>query len=146
VSGLEIKDLFAAAETAAAPLPYDPNEARAEYIKRMEAEGCRVVFPSDDELQVDIDTDEHYAAFLKSWAIFERDVELFYVEKPTYVERPSRSGLPSRHITVKLPFDVTSEQRIAWQAALGSDPVRELLSMLRDMRGDEHPTLFVEAK
>lgn len=30
------------------------------------------------------------------------------------------------------------------EAALGSDPMRELLSSIRLMRGDVHPTLFVE--
>jgi hypothetical protein len=125
---------------------YDPNETRQGYIARMEAEGYRVVFPADNELQVDIDSDEQYAAFNKSWPIFCRDTQHYALEFPGKRETPSRSGLPRRHITVTLPFEVTPEQRIAWQAALGSDPVRELLSMLRLQRGDEHPTLFVEAK
>jgi hypothetical protein len=27
---------------------------------------------------------------------------------------------------------------------LGSDPIREILSAIRIVKGDEHPTLFVE--
>jgi hypothetical protein len=124
---------------------YDPNETRLDYIKRMEAEGNRIVLPADDELLIDLDSQEHIDAFKKSWPIFERDVLLHVGIAPTYTSAPSRSGPPRTHVTVKLPFEiVTPEERIAWQAALGSDPVRELLSMLRDMRGDEHPTLFVE--
>lgn len=129
-------------------LPYDPNEERAAYIKRMEAEGNQIVLPAADELQVDIDDETQYAAFQKSWPIFEREISYWTAgTAPTYTESPSRSGLPSRHITVKLPFEVSDPQeRIAWQASLGSDPARELLSMLRCLRGDIHPTLFVEAK
>lgn len=124
---------------------YDPNETREDYIARMEAEGFVVRYPDTDELYIDIDDEQQYAAFLKSWAIFERDMAgVQMLGKPTYTETPSRSGLPSRHIIVALPFEVTDEERIMWQAALGSDPVRELLSALRHQRGDVHPTLFVE--
>lgn len=126
---------------------YDGNELREAYVQRMKDEGFDVVLPADDELLVDIDDEAQYAAFQKSWPIFERDIALIFAYAPTYVERPSRSGLPSRHITVRLPFEIHDPmERIAWQGALGSDPCRELLSAIRSTRGDIHPTLFVEAK
>ena len=123
----------------------DSNETRKAYMARMIEEGNKIVLPADDELQVDIDDELQYANFQRCWPIFERDIGAWFMDAPTYTEAPSRSGLPSRHITVKLPFTIESpEERIAWQAALGSDPVRELLSALRSQRGDECPTLFVE--
>lgn len=122
---------------------YDMNEAREAYMLRVELEGKTVVLPADNQLQIDIDSEEHYVAFLRSAEVVLRnwsDACEIEIE-----EHPSTSGLPRRHITLTLPFAVESWQRIALQAALGSDPVRELLSGTRLMRGDIHPTLFVES-
>lgn len=119
----------------------DPNETRDAYVKRVEAEGFKVVFPADDELQVDIDNETHYDAFKRSWEIFSRDEP-----GATMEEHPSKSGLPSRHVTITLPYIVDEWQRIALQAALGSDPVRELLSAMRLQNGVRPATLFCEVK
>lgn len=121
-------------------LDYDINEARDDYLRKMRNSGRVIVVPSDMELQIDIDSDEHYAAFQRAIACIERN-EVFQFEA---VEKVSSSGLPHRHITVHLPFQVEPWQRIALQAALGSDPMRELMSAVRMLKGDVHPTLFVE--
>jgi len=121
---------------------YDMDEAREAYMLRVELEGKTVVLPADNQLQIDIDSDEHYAVFMRSAEVLLRnwgDTCEIEVE-----EHPSSSGMPCRHITLTLPFTVEPWQRIALQAALGSDPVRELLSATRLIRGDIHPTLFVE--
>jgi hypothetical protein len=44
---------------------------------------------------------------------------------------PSRSGLPKRHITVTLVDPVSQIERLALQAMLGSDRVRELLGYVQ---------------
>jgi len=128
-------------EPMIAKIASDPNETREAYIARVEAEGFVIVYPADNELQVDIDNDTHYEAFLRSWAIFGRDVP-----EATMLEHESKSGYPRRHITVSLPFKVNPWQRIALQGALGSDPVRELLSAMRLHNGSEPATLFCERK
>lgn len=61
-----------------------------------------------------------------------------------------KGGQTVRYVSVeqavwKALQNQSTGQRIAWQAALGSDPVRELLSAIRHYKGDPHPTLFVEA-
>lgn len=121
---------------------YDGNsETREAYITRMEAEGHKVIKPAANELLIDIDSDDQHEQFLYGLQVLERNGI-----KPVKIdERPSRSGLPCRHITVTLGFDVEPWQRIAWQGALGSDPVRELVSAIRLRCGDVHPTLFVES-
>jgi hypothetical protein len=119
----------------------DPNETREQYVARIEAEGFKAVYPADNELFVDIDTDAQHEAFGRSWAILSRDIP-----EATVSEHPSKSGLPCRHITVKLPFTVTPWERIAFQGALGSDPVRELLSAMRLRNGSEPATLFCEKR
>ncbi len=121
---------------------YDPNVEREEYIKEMKSKGFEIVIPSDNELQIDIDTDEQYERFNFMWPKF---CDNFHFAK--YTMNPSRNGLPGRHITVTVDDRVTNfsdDERIGWQAILGSDPLRELLSMVRFRRGDEYPTLFVE--
>lgn len=121
---------------------YDMNEAREIFIARVESEGFRVVLPNDNELQIDIDDDAHYATFLRNLESVARNVEdaaEWHMES-----HPSKSGLPRQHITIQLPLRIEPWQRIAMQAALGSDPMRELLSAIRLQRGDVHPTLFVE--
>lgn len=125
-------------------LDYNMNELRESFISRMKAEGYDIVYPAANELQIDIDSDEQYAVFKQAIACVNRNWE--EIGEVTYEEHPSKSGFPSRHITAKMPFDVEPWQRIALQAALGSDPIRELLSATRMLRGDIHPTLFVELK
>lgn len=121
---------------------YDLNEAREIFIARVESEGFRVVLPADNELQIDIDNGLHYATFLRNLESLARNME--DADEWLIEMHPSKSGPPRRHITIQLPGTVTPWQRIALQAALGSDPMRELLSSIRLMRGDVHPTLFVE--
>lgn len=123
-------------------IAYDPNEARADFIKRTEAEGFVISYPEADELQIDIDSEEQYETCMKAIDMFCANMD----HALTYDEAPSRSGLPRRHIRIRMPFDMTPWQRIALQASFGSDFQRELLSCIRVLRGDEHPTIFVEKK
>ena len=122
----------------------DPStgiDTSADFIKLVEEEGGKVVIAAKDELQIDLDTEEDYKRWLRSSEIFFR-----YVDITKVMVTPSYSGLPHRHITIKLPFKVGRWQRLALQAALGSDPIRELLSSIRYMEGDKYPTLFRENK
>lgn len=119
---------------------YDPDQAYESYVATVEEKGGRVVLPGQQELQIDLDSAEAWETFLARWQGF---MEPNY-PAAGYVAAPSRSGLPKRHVTVTMPFPVTEAERIAWQAALGSDWLRELLSLRRLNNGWEHPTLFAE--
>lgn len=103
-------------------------------------DGMVLVFPLDNELQIDIDD-------LSSYCIFESQFRILEENFPgcTFEEHFSKSGPPKKHITVKLPFDVEDAlERIGLQAALGSDFKRELLSLINHRRGQSKPTLFLE--
>ena len=121
----------------------DPNETREAFMKRVEVEGLIVCLPEKDELMIDIDNEQQYEVFLRSFEIMERE---FNDDALTLmkVESPSKSGLPCRHIRIHTGRNLSDVERIAWQAALGSDPIREILSMIRWMRHDFQPTLLVE--
>lgn len=128
------------------------DETREAYAKRMEADGFKIVYPAANELQIDIDTEEQYALLLKQVEVFNRNYKApfdgdLHCSPPIQLKVwPSTSGKPERrHASIALPFNVDRWQRIAWQAAFGSDPLREMLSLFRALGGDETPGLFVEA-
>lgn len=120
------------------------DELREKFISRMEAEGYKVIYPEENQLLIDIDSYEGHSIFHRAMAAYKRNMEGFGEIK--FEQRPSSSGYPHMHITVTLPFKVDPWQRIALQAAFGSDPMRELLSITRLMKGDSHPTILVEKK
>lgn len=122
----------------------DPDlaEPRQAFIERVRAEGHEVRTPLANQLFIDIDSEEAYECFHHALDVMHRNG----IDPLSWDERESSSGLPNRHIVVNLPFDVDPYARIAWQAALGSDPVRELVSCLRLHKGVIFPTLFVERK
>ena len=118
----------------------DLTESRESFCARMEKEGLRVVIPADDELLIDIDTPEQAATFDRMFPILRRDYKAERIRRT-----PSRSGLPREHIVVRLPgVTLDPVTRIALQASLGSDPMREFLSVGRVRRGELPATILIE--
>ena len=68
------------------------NEAREAYMTRVEAEGCRVVLPCECQLQIDIDSADHYEVFLQSARVVLRNWDC--ATDITIEDRPSRCRLP----------------------------------------------------
>ena len=108
-------------------------------IAEAEGSGLKTVFPKANELFIDIDDDDAYNRFNEVVQILTR-----YTYVHDINTTPSKSGLPRRHVVVTLNGDVSDLERIALQAALGSDGKREMLSYMRLKGGDPHPTLFFE--
>jgi hypothetical protein len=117
----------------------DLNLSSAEGIKIAEANGMIASFPLPHQLFLDIDDEAGYKMFLshKTYLLEHFGMKNFHV-------RPSKSGLPKRHIIVNLNRDLTPTERIALQACLGSDRKREILSLVRVGRNDPHATLFFD--
>lgn len=116
-------------------------------------EGKIVDFPDGDTLQVDLDDDAsekrmNEAMSLlqikcrQSWDPSSPDGGSSPDPDPVVVVTASRSG--HKHARIKLPFKVSALERIALQAALGSDYKREILSVFDLRRGDPTPTVFFE--
>lgn len=105
------------------------------------AKGCIVIEPKDNELFIDIDDEPsatHCIAGINRIKSRIKDLD--------YRQAPSPSGEPGRfHIVVTVPDRTfTQVERIAWQAALGSDRMRELNSLIDILDGDPLPTIFFE--
>lgn len=105
------------------------------------ARGCIVIEPNECELFIDIDDEAsatHCIAGINRIKARIKDID--------YRMSPSPSGSPGRfHIVVTVPGRVfTPIERVAWQAALGSDRMRELNSLCDILDGDPLPTIFFE--
>lgn len=105
-----------------------------------ERKGCEIRLPNADELFIDIDSDEDYRAFLEQLDIFKEHIEVLW-----WHATPSKSGGRRWHVVITLGFDVDDRERVIYQALLGSDRKRELLSWIRIVGShSQHPTLFFE--
>jgi hypothetical protein len=98
-----------------------------------------VLFPTDHELFLDIDTADDRATFERNRDLIDA---AYGIEK--VVQTYSRSGHCHLFITLREPVSVI--ERIALQAVLGSDRRREAHSMRRFFEGEATPTLFFERK
>ena len=100
-----------------------------------------IVYPKDDELFLDLDSDKAYGLFQNQLEMLRKFMNVINI-----TVNPSKSGLPHRHVTVQLGKDLSEAERIALQASLGSDRRCELLRYKLFLEHDEHPTLFLERK
>jgi hypothetical protein len=116
---------------------YDMSDEAAN--KAATKKGLVVVYPKDNQIQIDIDSEEAYKEYR---ARFEK---LFNDKIQTI---PSSSGLPNRHIYITFYnryTAFTAQERIHLQSVLGSDPMRELLDTKRLLEGmTDRPTRLFE--
>lgn len=111
-----------------------------EQAQKAAERGCTVRVPKDNELFIDIDNARDYARFKSV-------IELFNRVEPIkgWTESPSASGGQHRHIVVTLERSfIDHTDRIMFQAFLGSDLKREILSYERVKGGNPQPTVFFE--
>lgn len=112
------------------------------------SKSTRFVPARANELQIDIDSNAALNLFRAHWHIFNSRMAAY--RKPitslTTIE-PSPSGKRGHwHITITFQRALDPTTRIALQAVLGSDRMRELLSLCRLLNGSPIPTLFFEVK
>ena len=96
---------------------------------------CGVVVPNDDELQIDLDTPEAIAQYNTMMADFKDQLKVRELDSWA-----SKSG--NRHVVVQFPQAVSNEMRIALQACFGSDPKREILSLMRVLNGSKYTSVL----
>lgn len=113
---------------------------RRQYFEEAASNGFYPVVPNSNCCQIDIDNESQYNTFMKNRAVISRNCGW----EPELVSDEASRTKGHRHITVRMPFVMNDEERILWQALLGSDPTRELLSLLRSRRGLEMPIIFME--
>jgi hypothetical protein len=100
-----------------------------------------IFFPEPRQLFMDIDTVQQFETFTKNSEI------LMHKGKVEWKEYPSKTadGI-HKHIVVETATEWDASSRILMQACLGSDPTRELLSYMRLLEKDPHPTMLARPK
>lgn len=98
--------------------------------------GQVVRIPEANEVFLDLDTEEQYTQFGVQMAMLNRAMAKSNPASPAFFvlaeERPSRKGLPHRHVVVRCGRNLRSPwERLLLQAVLGSDPKREALGWAR---------------
>jgi hypothetical protein len=128
-------------------LDEDPDATAAE-------KNLDIRYANEDELLIDVDTEEAYESVKHRLGCIGNAIAPRMTEKhlakewnPMIREYPSKSGLPHRHLIITLPsWKMDKWERICLQFMLGSDFVREGLSVLEALIGQERPTYFFELK
>ena len=101
--------------------------------------GQQVVLPGDFDLFIDIDSEMDYQFLLNRLEDLKTHKEIT-ITMVGITE--SQSGLPHRHVYLRSSQAMSPLARIALQASLGSDRVREFLSILRIYKGGPGTTFF----
>ena len=100
--------------------------------------GLQCILPQSHEIQIDLDSNDdrgHMYAMIE--LLRQNGIELI-------IRRETRSRGGNAHIYIDAPRELSDIERIAFQACLGSDRKRELLSILRAWDGRFSPTAFFE--
>jgi len=101
-------------------------------------QGCCVLRGDPHHLLLDFDSAAMYKRFRQMYADFDR---FFPVDSMS--EWPSSSGGEHRHVLLRLKKPIKSAAlRSALQAALGSDPMREMFSAICILDGGQEPSLL----
>lgn len=123
--------------------PTGPQPWTDEYAQKKAAGlGCTVEYADEGTLQLDIDNEVDFTAFVEQLALL-RDLKIGF-DYIRWTCRPSRSG--NHHVTVRLTDPLPMTIRILLQACLGSDRKRELLAYAGMLKGQEHPILLFRPK
>ncbi len=124
---------------------YDMSDEAANKVAK--SRGLIVVYPKDNQIQIDIDGLLQYNEFKERLEkLFDAALDTDLYKISNIQEIPSTSGLPNRHIYITFQYKTfTPQERIWFQSVLGSDPMRELLDTKRLIGGmTDKPTRFFE--
>ena len=131
------------------PQEYAVNSGVSDHAKHVrtvlfndaEDDSWEVVLADDTMLLLDYDTPYIPNQFLRTLDILN---EAMGFREQKWKAYKSRSG--NTHVIVKLSQYLPVDQRIAWQAAFGSDLKREALHLLSNKRGDRNTMMLVMRK
>jgi hypothetical protein len=108
-------------------------------ISAAEAMDCEVFYPDEVTLTLDIDTDKDFRFFIDQF--FRLRAVFGLIE---YQVLKSRHG--NRHVLVTMKEPRSMSDRLLLQAVLGSDRIREALSLLRLQREDPHSSILLRPR
>jgi hypothetical protein len=109
----------------------------------------KVEVATDRTIQLDFDVKFECSfpqAFYSTLEIFRRmlSVDLPRIRTASYRKLRSKGG--NQHVIIDLSWDMPQTERIAWQAAFGSDNKREALALLYAAHDQREPVLLYSRK
>lgn len=110
------------------------------------AEKWEVVVASNTELQLDIDQPTWQPTGLQQAALLLLAERCGEEKGNTLPLRLYQSKGGNTHVVISLPHPLPVQERVAWQAILGSDAKREALCLLDLARGHENCVLLYMRK
>lgn len=113
----------------------DVNSNQPEAIANAEAAGQTVVFSDSQTILLDLDNADSQFMYERVLPIIQRHIPITEDERWA-----SKSG--NLHVKLILAEPLPVMERILIQSALGSDPVREFLTMLRVQEGNPNPSML----
>ena len=127
------------------------NFDHAEYARRWLSDSdfifdFEVVVAEKNQLMLDYDSTTIPQQFEVALDILKQALAAEGVDdkRVTYDVSESKSG--NVHVVVNLPIPMRATERVAWQAAFGSDPKREALHLLSIARREKNPILLYNRK
>jgi hypothetical protein len=126
----------------------DHAQAAEEFLRQAHFDDKWMVVVADDKVLMldydqrvyDVSDDTFPEQFYVTLGVLEQVMGM-----PVYFAvTPSKGG--NTHVTVNLTVPLPIVERIAWQAAFGSDPKREALHLLSVSRGELNPILLFMRK
>jgi hypothetical protein len=118
------------------------TEHRMEVAREIaEKSNCDVIESDDRSIQLDLDNKAAVDQVLECWSLFLETLAALNTPIESVSAWTSRGGA-GLNVNIRLATDLPAGTRIALQAALGSDPKRELLSIMRLGHGMENPSLL----
>lgn len=142
VSGTSVEICESMSKSSIVPQSDNAEEAKEALAAKGTYPNHEVVVASSDEIMLDYDTKNVPEVFLNVLQVMQ--TQRFRNGKTTYSLFQSKGG--NCHVVVKLPEPIADVERIAWQAAFGSDPIREALSLVSVSRNVKSPVLLYMAK
>jgi len=101
--------------------------------------GCVVVCPEENQVQLDLDSNEQVREF---WIRFNNFTDFLCLEQPLVT--PSKNT-DHFHVTMTFPRNLTDIERLAIQSIFGSDKMREMLNLLRYLTTGKTSSCFFES-
>lgn len=123
-------------------LNYNPD--REAYISECLKKGLTVLEPKEDELFIDIDDNESKEIFERRWPAIADALGMSILYRYPSRNKDEKTMFIGEHIIIRTGQAMSDEMRIAFQALLGSDWIRERISLSRIILGIPKPTLLVE--
>ncbi len=116
------------------------SEVREDAEEKAKRLGLDLVKPKDDEVFVDIDSEAELVEFHKRFAMALK----LWIFADYKITPSHKDGHYHAIVTINELAPIKEHERIALQAALGSDPLREMLAIYHGRAGYKWTSVFFE--